>query len=406
MDLDYDRIESFIGKKIGHDTIEKILEYLAYEFIERRTAADGTPSGARVAVPSYMVDVYRECDVVEEILRIYGYNNIELPSGVRMSVNASARPEPEAVRNAVSDFLAANGFVETMNNSLTKEDYYDKLVTFPKEKCVHIVNPLSSDLNVMRQTLLLNGLEVVAYNINRQTNNLRIFEYGSVYSLKPGGDPKVLSSYDEKTAYSLLVSGPGEKSWCAEAHKGSYFQLKGYLELLLKRFGADIYSMEYDAAPSDLFSEGLVYRLPGTGEQLAVMGTVALARLKQFGIRQPVFAAEISWPVFFELVKRDKIKYKELPKFPEVRRDLALLLDENVEYARIRKTAFRTAKKLLRQVDLFDVYRGDKIPQGKKQYAIAFTLQDTEKTLTDNEVEKVMSKLLSAFAGEFGATLR
>ena len=406
VDLDYDRIESFIGKKIGHDTIEKILECLAYDFIERRSAADGTPSGAKVAVPSYMVDVYRECDVVEEILRIYGYNNIELPSGVRMSVNASAKPEPEAVRNAVSDFLAANGFVETMNNSLTKEEYYEKLTTFPKEKCVHIVNPLSSDLNVMRQTLLLNGLEVVAYNINRQTNNLRIFEYGSVYSLKPGENPEVLSAYDEKTAYSLFISGPGEKSWCAEAHKGSYFQLKGYLELLLKRFGADIYSMEYDAAPSDMFSEGLVYKLPGSGEQLAVMGTVAPARLKQFGIKQPVFAAEISWPVFFELVKRDRIKYKELPKFPEVRRDLALLLDEGVEYAQLRKAAFKSAKKLLKNVSLFDVYRGDKIPQGKKQYAMAFVLQDPEKTLTDNEVDKVMSRLLATFTNEFGAALR
>ena len=406
IDLDYDRIESFIGKKIGHDTIERILGFLSYDFIERRTAADGTPAGARVAAPSYMVDVYRECDVVEEILRIYGYNNIELPSGVKMSVNSTSKPEPEAVRNAVSDFLAANGFVETMNNSLTKEEYYEKLVTFPKEKCVHIVNPLSSDLNVMRQTLLLNGLEVVAYNINRQANNLRIFEYGSVYSIRPDADPSVLSSYEEKTAYSMLITGPGEKSWCAEAHKGSYFQLKGYLELLLRRFGADIYSMEYEAAPADMFSEGVVYRLPGTGEQLAVTGTVSQALLRRFGIRQPVFAAEISWPVFFELVKRDRIKYKEMPKFPEVRRDLALLLDEKVEYAQLRKAAFKSARKLLRNVNLFDVYRGDKIPAGKKQYALSFVLQDLDKTLTDSEVEKVMSRLLSTFGNEFGATLR
>ena len=406
IDLDYDRIESFIGKKIGHDTIERILGFLSYDFIERRTAADGTSAGARVAAPSYMVDVYRECDVVEEILRIYGYNNIELPSGVKMSVNATSKPEPEAVRNAVSDFLAANGFVETMNNSLTKEEYYEKLVTFPKEKCVHIVNPLSSDLNVMRQTLLLNGLEVVAYNINRQANNLRIFEYGSVYSIRPDADPSVLSSYEEKTAYSMLITGPGEKSWCAEARKGSYFQLKGYLELLLRRFGADIYSMEYEAAPSDIFSEGVVYKLPGTGEQLAVTGTVSQALLRRFGIRQPVFAAEISWPVFFELVKRDRIKYKEMPKFPEVRRDLALLLDEKVEYAQLRKAAFKSARKLLRNVNLFDVYRGDKIPAGKKQYALSFVLQDLDKTLTDSEVEKVMSRLLSTFGNEFGATLR
>ena len=182
--------------------------------------------------------------------------------------------------------------------------------------------------------------------------------------------------------------------------------MKGYLEALFRRFGADIYSFETEAAPSDLFSEGISYKLPGTGRTLAVMGTVSPARLKQFGIRQSVYAAEISWPELFELVKRDKIKYKELPKFPEVKRDLALLLDESVSYADLRKSAFRVGKKLLKQVTLFDVYRGDKIAQGKKQYALSFVLQDLEKTLTDNDVERVMSKLLSTFQNEFGAVLR
>ncbi len=400
VDLDYDRIESFIGKKIGHDTIENILAYLSYEFIEK------TDNGAKVAVPSYMIDVYRECDVVEEILRIYGYNNIELPSGVRMSINATAKPEPELVRNTISDFLASNGFVETMNNSLTKSEYYASLKTFPESACVRILNPLSSDLNVMRQTLLFNGLEVIAYNINRQMTNLRTFEYGSVYSLKEGADGASLESYDEHQCYAMFMTGTGEKSWRNEPQKGNYFQLKGYLELLLKRFGADIYSMEFEAAPADIFSEGLVYRLPGTGKVLAVMGTISNARLKQFGIKQPVFAAEIRWDVLFELVKRDKIRYKELPKFPEVRRDLAILLDESVSYASLRKSAFRAGKKMLKQVTLFDVYRGDKIPQGKKQYALNFVLQDVDKTLTDSDVERIMNKLLSTFTNEFGAVLR
>ncbi len=400
VNLDYDRIESFIGKKIGHDTIENILAYLSYEFIEK------TDNGAKVAVPSYMIDVYRECDVVEEILRIYGYNNIELPSGVRMSINATAKPEPELVRNTISDFLASNGFVETMNNSLTKSEYYASLKTFPESACVRILNPLSSDLNVMRQTLLFNGLEVIAYNINRQMTNLRTFEYGSVYSLKEGADGASLESYDEHQCYAMFMTGTGEKSWRNEPQKGNYFQLKGYLELLLKRFGADIYSMEFEAAPADIFSEGLVYRLPGTGKVLAVMGTISNARLKQFGIKQPVFAAEIRWDVLFELVKRDKIRYKELPKFPEVRRDLAILLDESVSYASLRKSAFRAGKKMLKQVTLFDVYRGDKIPQGKKQYALNFVLQDVDKTLTDSDVERIMNKLLSTFTNEFGAVLR
>ena len=400
VDLDYDRIEAFVGKKIGHDVIEGILEGLAYEFIEK------TETGAKVAVPSYMIDVYRECDVVEEILRIYGYNNIELPQAMRMSVNAPQKPEQEQVRKSIADFLAANGFVETMNNSLTKSDYYSKLKTFPEEKCVRIMNPLSSDLNVMRQTLLLNGLEVIAYNINRQITNVKTFEYGSVYSFRPETEGKTLESYEEHTCYALFISGQPDKSWRVDPGKGNYFQLKGYLELLLKRFGCDIYSLETEAAPADLFSEGLAYSLPGSHQPLAVMGTIAPARLKQFGIKQPVFAAEINWPALFELVKRNKIRYKELPKFPEVRRDLAILLDESVSYADLRKSAFRVGKKLLKQVGLFDVYRGDKIAEGKKQYALSFVLQDLEKTLTDNDVERVMSKLLSTFQNEFGATLR
>ncbi len=400
VELDYDRIESFIGKKIGHDVIEGILEGLAYEFVGKRQG------GATVAVPSYMIDVYRECDVVEEILRIYGYNNIELPKAMRVSVNPSQKPEPEHVRKAVSDFLAANGFVETMNNSLTKSEYYSKLTTFPEDKCVRILNPLSSDLNVMRQTLLLNGLEVIAYNINRQISELRIFEYGSVYAFDSQKDGKALDSYEEHPCLAFFMSGKSEKSWRIEAGKGSYFQLKGYVELLLKKLGTDIYSLETEAAPSDLFSEGLLYRLPGTHQQLLVMGTVSPARLRQFGIKQPVFAAEISWPALFELVKRNKIRYKELPKYPEVRRDLAILIDESVTFADLRKSAFRVGKKLLRQVTLFDVYRGDKIGEGKKQYALGFVLQDLDKTLTDNDVEKMMNKFLSTFQNEFGASLR
>ncbi len=400
VDLDYDRIEAFVGKKIGHDVIEEILTSLAYEFIEKRG------NGAKVAVPSYMIDVYRECDIVEEILRIYGYNNIELPQAMRMSVNAPQKPEPEQVRKSISDFLAANGFVETMNNSLTKSDYYSKLKTFPEAKCVRIMNPLSSDLNVMRQTLILNGLEVIAYNINRQINNIKTFEYGSVYSFNPETDGRTLDSYEEHTCFALFMSGQPEKSWRVDPGKGNYFQLKGYLELLLKRFGCDIYSLETEAAPADLFSEGLAYNLPGSHKPLAVMGTIAPARLKQFGIKQPVFAAEINWPTLLEVIKRNRIKYTELPKFPEVRRDLAILLDESVSYADLRKSALRVGKKLIRQVGLFDVYRGDKIAEGKKQYALSFVLQDLEKTLTDNDVERVMSKLLSTFQNEFGAALR
>ena len=400
IDLDYDRIEAFIGKKIGHETIDTILTALQYEFVSR----DGAK--VTVAAPQYMVDVTRECDVVEEILRIYGYDNIDLPKHMKMSVNATPSPEPEAVRNSISNFLAANGFVETMNNSITKSDYYEGLETFPADHTVRIVNPLSQDLNAMRQTLILNALEVIAYNANRQMNSMKIFEYGSVYQRLPEKSGETLEGYEEHTNFCLAISGTPEKSWNLAPRKSDYFALKGYLELLLARYGVDLYQMWTEAAPSDIFSEGVVYNLPGQGRQLAVLGTVNPALAKKFGIKQPVFACEINWPALFLLIKRGKVAFKELPKFPEVRRDLALLLDEGVSFADLRQTAFKQARKLLKSVTLFDVYRGDKIPAGKKQYALGFVLQDLEKTLTDQDVERAMDGILEAYKKNFDAQLR
>ena len=400
IDLDYDRIENFIGKKIGHEVIENILTWLSYDFIEKRQG------GAKVAAPSYMIDVYRECDVVEEILRIYSYNNIELPHHMKMSVGTTPVPDPETVRNYISNFLAANGFNETMNNSLTKSAYYAGLETFPEERCVRIVNPLSADLNVLRQTLILNGLEVVAYNVNRQIGTLKTFEYGSVYQRLPETDGKTLASYEEHQCFTLLMSGSPARSWREGACKGSFYELKGYLELLLKRYAVDIFTLETKPAPSDIFAEGISYSLPGTHEPLAVIGTVSPALARKFDVRQPVFAAEICWQTLLKLVSRVKVKFQEMPKFPEVKRDLAVLIDENVAYADLCRAAQKSVKKILKQVSLFDVYRGDKIPEGKKQYAINFVLQDPEKTLTDQEVEKAMSRLLATFQNQFGAVLR
>ena len=400
IELDYDRIERFAGHKLGHDTIKTILKALNYEFLETR------PGGAVVAAPSYMVDVYRECDVVEELLRVYGYNNIPLPHHMKMSVSSTPKPDPEAVRNAISNFLAANGFVEIMNNSLTKADYYAGLGTFPAERLVKIVNPLSQDLGVMRQSLIPGGLEVVAYNLNRQMSALRTFEYGSVYSRLADKPGETLEGYEEHTCFTLMLTGTPDKSWRQEPAKSDYFLLKGYLELLLRRYGADINQLWMEPAPADVFAEGMCYKMPGKGVQLAVMGRVNPALARKFGVKQPVFAAEIAWPALFELVRRDKIGFSELPKFPAVRRDLALLLDEKVSYADLRAAAFKQAKKLLRQVGLFDVYRGDKIPAGKKQYALSFVIQDLEKTLTDQDTERVMERLLTTFQTEFGAQLR
>jgi phenylalanyl-tRNA synthetase beta chain len=413
VELDYGRMQRLIGKEIGAETIRNILEYLEMEFVKEDAA------GCVVKVPTYRVDVYRECDVVEDVLRIYGYNNIELPANMRASINATPKPDPERVRMLASEFMASNGFMEMMNNSLTKSEYYSKLKTYPERNCVMIMNPLSSDLNCMRQTLLLSGLEVIAYNINRQMPELKMFEFGNVYSFNPDyvapenldqmdeatrrGD--ALKAYHEEPVFSMFITGDGYQSWRNKTVGGNFFTLKGYLELFLRKFGVELADLEYSAAPSDLYAEGLTYTVNG-GKQIAVMGTVSSARLKQFGIKQPVFAAEISWSVLLKMVKKNKIQYKELPKYPEVKRDLAILLDENVSFADIRKAAFATERKLLKSVALFDVYKGDKIPAGKKQYAISFVLQDIEKTLNDKAVEMVMEKLLKTFTEKFGATLR
>ena len=400
IELDYGRIKRFAGCSLGRGVMENILESLGYNFLSR------SEEGAVVEAPSYMVDVYRECDVVEEILRIYGYDNIPLPHHMKMSVNATPKPEPEAIRNGISNFLAANGFVETMNNSLTKGEYYSRLTTYPAECCARIVNPLSQDLNVMRQSLIPGGLEVVAYNINRQLSSLKIFEYGSVYRRLPEKSGETLEGYEEHQNFLLMITGTPEKSWRNEPAKSNFFQLKAYFDLLLRRFGADIYQLWTEAAPADIFSEGMNYKLPGSGAVLASLGTVNPALARSFGIKQPVFAAEINWQLLFSLIKRNKVGFTELPKFPAVRRDLALLLDESVSFAELRAAAFKQAKKLLKQVGLFDVYRGDKIPAGKKQYALSFVIQDSDKTLTDQDTERVMERLLATFQKDFGAQLR
>lgn len=397
--LDFKRIETFIGKEIGSKAITDILDYMDFETVSK------CESGVEVLAPLYRVDVTRECDVVEEILRIYGYNNIELPSSVHASINTTPKPDPERVRNVAADLLVSNGFFEIMNNSLTKSDYYAKLKTYPESNLVRILNPLSSDLNCMRQTLLLSGLEVIAYNVNRQQSDLKLFELGNVYSISGESDLSVADSYKEQAKMSIFVTGPGSLSWKGGTGCSSYFLLKGYLELLLGRFGVELSDLSYSAAPADIFAEGLVYRTNGEKE-LAVMGTVNPHLLRQFGIKQPVYAAELSWSVLFNLVKRQKVMYKELPKFPEVKRDLALLVDEKVSFAELRNLALKTEKKLLKQVTLFDVYRGDKIPQGKKQYAMSFILQNLEKTMKDEDVEFTMNKLLNAFVSQFGASLR
>ena len=402
VELNFARMESLIGKKIGSDKILEILGYLGFDILSSHEA------GCRVAVPAYRVDVTRECDVVEEVLRIYGYNNIEFPDGMRVSVSPTSHPDNEVIRKEVSDFFTHNGFLEIMNNSLTKSSYYDNLETYPSAGLVKLLNPLSADLDCMRQTLLFGGLEVVSYNIKRQCGSLRLYEIGNVYNYRCKEDDPLsgnnLANYGEHTSMVLLMSSPAEKAWRNEIPAGNYFLLKGYLETLVKRLGMDLYAMEAVPAPEDIFAEGMQYKLQG--KTFATLGTVSKKLLKAFDIKQQVFAAEISWPVLFEIVRRNRVKYKEMPRYPEVRRDLALLLDENVPFSELRKTAFQTEKQMLKNVSLFDVYRGDKIPAGKKQYAMNFVIQNPDQTLTDSDVEKIMGKILGAFENKHRAALR
>ncbi|MBO7372182.1 MAG: phenylalanine--tRNA ligase subunit beta, partial [Bacteroidales bacterium] len=402
VELNFARMESLIGKKIGSDKILEILGYLGFDILSSHEA------GCRVAVPAYRVDVTRECDVVEEVLRIYGYNNIEFPDGMRVSVSPTSHPDNEVIRKEVSDFFTHNGFLEIMNNSLTKSSYYDNLETYPSAGLVKLLNPLSADLDCMRQTLLFGGLEVVSYNIKRQCGSLRLYEIGNVYNYRCKEDDPLsgnnLANYSEHTSMVLLMSSPAEKAWRNEIPAGNYFLLKGYLETLVKRLGMDLYAMEAVPAPEDIFAEGMQYKLQG--KTFATLGTVSKKLLKAFDIKQQVFAAEISWPVLFEIVRRNRVKYKEMPRYPEVRRDLALLLDENVPFSELRKTAFQTEKQMLKNVSLFDVYRGDKIPAGKKQYAMNFVIQNPDQTLTDSDVERIMGKILGAFENKHRAALR
>ena len=403
--LDYARMESLMGCKIGADKIRQILEYLEMEFVEENE------KGCTVKVPTYRVDVYRECDVVEDVLRIWGYNNVPLPGSLKCSVNIAPHPDPEKIRKTACELLTSNGFMETMNNSLTKSAYYEDLKTFPAENLVMICNPLSSDLNCMRQTLILNGLEVVAYNINRQESQLKLYEFGNVYSfnkdyVKPEEERSTLKAYTERPKLAMFVTGEGLKSWRNQTVSGDYFSLKGYVELLLKKYGIEMKDLDWEGAAPDIFSEGLCYKLRSSGKEIVTMGCIKDRLAKKFGIKQKVYAAEFSWDVLLNKVKKNTVKFTELPRFPEVKRDLALLLDYKVSFAELRNAAYQAEKKLLKNIVLFDVYTGDKIPEGKKQYAISFYLQDPEKTLTDKAVDAIMDKLLRMFKEKFGAELR
>ena len=401
VELSIDKTERLIGKKIGGDTIRKILSALDIEIVE--------DDGDRLvlSVPPYRVDVQRAADVTEDILRIYGYNNIEILNKVNSTIAYAPNPDREKIKNTASDLLSSNGFNEIMSNSLTKSAYYEGCDEFPEDRCVRILNPLSNDLNVMRQTLLFNMLEAIVLNSNRKNGDLKFYEYGNVYtfSLKAHEEGKGLNAYRESPHMALAMTGKlSAPSWNEKPEEASFYALKAMCEKLLRRFGLNINEAVYETHESELYSTAVDIRM--RGKRLMTIGSISKKTRKQFDIKAEVYYADIDFDAFVNMVKTYSLTVKELSKYPEVSRDLSMLLDNKVTFSDLRNVAFKTEKNLLKNVTLFDVYEGDKLPEGKKSYALNFILEDTTQTLTDNVIDRVMNNLATQFEKQLGAEIR
>ncbi len=398
--LSLNHVARLIGKEIPPQRIQTILEALEIEVKEKQDDL------WLLAVPPYRVDVLREADVIEEILRIYGYNNVEAPQKVNSTIAWSQKPDLDTLRNTIAAQLTAQGFYEIMCNSLTRAAYYDHTESYPRSRVVELSNPLSTDLNGMRQTLLFGGLEVVEHNRHRQHADLKLFEFGNCYArreVKPAG---LLSGYSEEEHLALFITGNRTpENWNTAVQKVSLFDLKSYAFNIVQRLGIDIQTLKESPAGNDLVAEGLRFST-SNGIELLEMGLVQPTLLQQFDIDEPLFFAEINWSALVKLTGKTELRFRELSKFPEVTRDMALLIDSSVQFSQIRDLAFKTERKLLKKVSLFDVYEGEKLGAGKKSYAITLTLEDTEKTLTDKVIDKAMNNLTRVYEKELGAKLR
>ena len=402
--IDINRVNTLIGKAIGEDTIETILKALEIEIMSK----NGTIW--QLAVPRYRVDVQRECDVVEDILRIYGYDNVEFPEKLNTSLAYGVKPDPEKLRRKIAEQLTAQGFNEILNNSLTKISYYEPLQQMPLASCVKIMNPLSQDLGVMRQTLLFGGLESIARNANRKNSDLKFYEFGNCYhynaAVREGNDENPLRAYSEEAHLGLWLTGnKAAQSWVRKEEKTSFYQLHAYVNNILTRLGIDINTLILERLDNELFSDGLVLKA-ANGKATGFIGIVNRKVLKSFDIDQEVFYADLEWNQILKLNKQYKAVINDLPKYPEVKRDFALLVDKTVEFADLARAAFAVEKKLLKHVFLFDVYEGKNLEEGKKSYALSFILQDPDNTLKDTQIEAVMNKLKATFEEKFHATLR
>ncbi len=383
--LTFNKINSLIGQEIPQDTIKSILSSLEIRI------NNVTESGLGLTIPTYRVDVTREVDVIEEILRVYGYNNIDFKEKLNASIAKTSRFENYRIQDVIGDTLAAKGFFEIMTNSLVSSD-----ITSEDESAVQMLNPLSSDLSVLRTSMLHSGLQTVSYNHNRQKTDLKLFEFGKTYH-------KVDGNHQEKQHLAIFISGERtQSSWTVASRRSEFFYLKGIVENVFERLG--IRDIDTKPLTDSDFAEGVSY--VKNDKVLVSLGLVGKAALKRFDIKQEVFYADLDWDAILECVSTQNIAFKEIPKFPEVTRDFALLLDDSVSFQKVYDIAWNTEQKLLKKVNLFDVYTGKNLPEGKKSYAVSFTLMDEKKTLTDKQIDKIMGKLLAQYQKELGAELR
>lgn len=404
VELSYQKVNSLIGKNIDKETVKSILNSLEI-IISKETETTLT-----LEIPTYRVDVLRDVDVIEDILRIYGYNNIELSDSVKSNLSYETQTDKSYdLQNLISEQLVGCGFNEIMNNSLTKESYYNNSEAYPISSSVHLMNPLSSDLGVMRQTLLHGGLESISYNRNRQNPDIKFYEFGNCYffdaSKKTEDDN--LKEYSEEFHLGLWLSGNSvSNSWATPDEKTSVYQLKAYVENILTRLGILSSRFEYVQFSNEIYSAALDIQAKGKGKSLGTLGVISKKWLKAHDINADVYFAELNWDMLMKEIRKHTITYADISKFPAVKRDLALLLDKNILFDQIEKVAYKAERKLLKEISLFDVYEGKNLPEGKKSYAVNFVLQDEEKTLNDKQIDAVMSKIQKSLENELGAKLR
>ena len=403
VELTYQRVNELIGKNIPVEAVKSIVKSLEMDIVAE------TAEGLTLDVPQYRVDVQRDCDVIEDILRIYGYNNLEIPTTLKSSLVAETETDKSnKLQNLVAEQLVGAGFNEIMNNSLTKAAYYDNLTSYPAKNLVRLMNPLSSDLNVMRESLLFGGLETIARNANHKNPDLKLFEFGNCYYYREEkrNEDKALAPYSESYHLALWLTGKDKQgSWIHADEDNNAYMLKAYVENILGRVGLHMRDLTIENLSTDIYASAVVIKTQG-GKRLAMIGTVTRKLLKQFDIDNAVYFADINWIEVMRSIRSLKVSFKELPKFPAVRRDLALLVEKNVQFAQIEKLVFDADRKLVKSVNLFDVYEGKHLEAGKKSYAISITLQDENQTLNDKVIDKVMQKIIKSLEERAGARLR